>query len=78
MALYSQSGYWVNMVRRFPIWSISLWLCPIMPCREYKRLWTDYEAALRRWGDVLLAQPVGRLVGDVKRALCEEKFNAAR
>jgi hypothetical protein len=40
-----------------------------MPCREYKRLRTDYEAALRRWGDVLLAQHAGRLVGDVKRAL---------
>jgi hypothetical protein len=24
----------------------------LMPCREYKRLRTDYEAALRRWGDV--------------------------
>lgn len=44
-----------------------------MPCPEYIRLRTEYEAALRRWGDVLLAQPVGRLVGDVKRALCEER-----
>jgi hypothetical protein len=40
-----------------------------MPCSEYKRLRTDYEAALRRWGDVLLAQHTGRLGGDVKRAL---------
>jgi hypothetical protein len=40
-----------------------------MPCREYKRLRKDYEAALRSWGDVLLAQHAEHLVGDVKRAL---------
>ena len=40
-----------------------------MPCPEYKRLRKEYEAALRRWGDVLLAQHAGRLGGDVERAL---------
>ena len=40
-----------------------------MSCPEYLRLRTDYEAALRQWGDVLLAQHAGLLVGDVERAL---------
>jgi hypothetical protein len=40
-----------------------------MPCPEYKRLRGDHEVALRRWGDVLLAQHAGRLGGDVERAL---------
>jgi hypothetical protein len=40
-----------------------------MPCHEYKRLRTEYEAALRRWGDLLLAQRTGLLIGDVERAL---------
>ena len=40
-----------------------------MPCPEYKRLRGDHEAALRRWGDVLLAQHAGRLGGDVETAL---------
>jgi hypothetical protein len=40
-----------------------------MPCPEYKRLRKEYEAALRRWGDVLLAQHAGRLGGDVEKAL---------
>jgi hypothetical protein len=40
-----------------------------MPCPEYIRLRTHYEAALRRWGDLLLAQRAGLLVGDVERAL---------
>lgn len=42
---------------------------PTMSCPEYLRLWWDYEAALRRWGDLLLAQRAGRLVGDVERTL---------
>ena len=40
-----------------------------MPCPEYMRLRTEYEAALRRWGDVLLAHHAGPLIGDVKSAL---------
>src|SRR5580704_11866208 len=40
-----------------------------MPCPEYKRLRKEYGAALRRWGDVLLAQHAGRLGGDVEQAL---------
>jgi hypothetical protein len=40
-----------------------------MPCPEYVCLRRDYEAALRRWGDVLLAQHAGRLGGDVERAM---------
>jgi hypothetical protein len=47
-----------------------------MSCPEYFRLRTDYEAALRRWGDVLLAQHAGLLVGDVERAL-ERRKDAA-
>jgi hypothetical protein len=40
-----------------------------MPCPEYKLLRWDYEAALRHWGDLLLAQHAGGLGGDVERAL---------
>jgi hypothetical protein len=40
-----------------------------MPCPEYKRLRTDYEAALRRWGDVLLAQHAEHVDAHFKRAL---------
>jgi hypothetical protein len=45
------------------------------PCSESIRLRADYEAALRRWGDVLLAQHAGLSVGDVERAL--ERKDAA-
>jgi hypothetical protein len=40
-----------------------------MSCPEYLQLWADHEAALRRWGDVLLAQHTGRLGGDLEVAL---------
>ena len=40
-----------------------------MPCPEYMRLRQLYEAALRGWGDVLLAQHAGLLAGDVQSAL---------
>jgi hypothetical protein len=40
-----------------------------MPCPEYKRLRWEYEAAVRRWGDVLLAQHGARLASEVGKAL---------
>jgi hypothetical protein len=46
------------------------------PCREYKRLRTDYEAAVRRWGDVLLAQHAGRFGGNVDTGLERRKDTA--
>jgi hypothetical protein len=45
-------------------------------CREYKRLRPDYEAAVRRWGDVLLAQHAGRFGGNVETGL-ERRKDAA-
>ena len=47
-----------------------------MPCRKYERLRRDYEAALRLWGDVLLAQHTGRWAGDVEKALEFRKMAA--
>jgi hypothetical protein len=47
-----------------------------IPCPEYVCLRRDYEAALRLWGDVLLAQHAGLLIGDVERAL-ETRKDAA-
>jgi len=47
-----------------------------MPCPEYKRLRWEYEAAVRRWGDVLLAQHGARLASEVGKAL-EFRKNAA-
>jgi hypothetical protein len=46
------------------------------PCREYDRLRTDYEAAVRRWGDVLLAQHAGRF-GDKVETSLERRRDAA-
>jgi hypothetical protein len=40
-----------------------------MPCPEYVCLRRHHEAALRRWGDVLLAQHAGRLGGGIERAM---------
>ena len=37
-----------------------------MPCPEYISLRTHYEAALRSWGDLLLAQRAG-LLDDVEK-----------
>jgi hypothetical protein len=49
MALSFQSGYWGNMVPRFPHLEHLIVVMPdAMSCREHKRLRTDYEAALRR------------------------------
>jgi hypothetical protein len=48
---------------------IILVMLDAMPCPDYKRLRRDHEAALRRWGDVLLAQHAGRFGGDVETAL---------
>jgi hypothetical protein len=48
----------------------------VMPCREYKRLRTEYEAALRLWGHVLLAQHAGRWVGDIEKVLVFRKLAA--
>jgi hypothetical protein len=39
------------------------------PCPGYKVFRLHYEVALRRWGDVLLAQHAGRLCGDVERVM---------
>ena len=40
-----------------------------LPCADYVRLRQQYDAALQRWGDVLLAQHAGLLDGDVQSAL---------
>ena len=42
-------------------------------CPEYMGLRQHYEAALQRWGDVLLAQHAGLLNGDVQSALKHRK-----
>jgi hypothetical protein len=40
-----------------------------MSCPEYIDLRTDYEAALRRWGDLLLAQHAEPAGWDFQRAV---------
>ncbi len=47
-----------------------------MLCPEYKRLRTEYEAALQQWGSVLLAQHAGPLIGDVQSGLRYRKYAA--
>jgi hypothetical protein len=51
-------------------------MTPDMPCPEYKRLRENHEAALRRWGDVLLAQHAGLLGGHVEGGLEIRKYVA--
>jgi tRNA U54 and U55 pseudouridine synthase Pus10 len=46
------------------------------PYAEYKRLRQHHEAALRRWGDVLLAQHAGLLGVHVERGLEIRKYVA--
>jgi hypothetical protein len=45
-------------------------------CPEYIRLQTDYEAALRSWGNLLLAQHAEPVGWDFQRAV-ELRMNAA-
>ena len=40
-----------------------------IPCPEYTRLRWEYEVALRRWGDLLLAQLAEPVGWDFKRAV---------
>ena len=46
------------------------------PCPEYVYLRQQYEAALQRWGNVLLSQHAGLVGEDVQNALKHRK-NAA-
>jgi hypothetical protein len=48
----------------------------IMPCPEYNRLRQHYEAALRRWGYVLLSLDVGAAVRQTAGIIDER--NAAK